>query len=49
MWEHILYKCPYYFHRSDSEMRSIGYFQWFLEDNPDAFTFEDPLPPMGVG
>jgi hypothetical protein len=48
-WVHILYECPHYFHRSDSEMRSIGYFQWFLEDNPDAFAFEDPLPPMGVG
>jgi hypothetical protein len=49
MWEHILYEYLHYFCRSDSEIRSIGYFQWFLEDNPDAFTFEDFLPPMGVG
>jgi hypothetical protein len=47
--EHILYKCPHYFCRSDGEIRSIGYFQWFLEDNPDMFMFEDSLPPMGVG
>jgi hypothetical protein len=49
MQKHILYKCPHYFRRSDSEMRSIGYFQWFLEDNPDMFVFKDSLPPTGVG
>jgi hypothetical protein len=49
MREHILYECPHYFRRSDGKMRSIGYFQWFLEDNLDMFAFEDPLPPMGVG
>jgi hypothetical protein len=48
-WEYILYECPYYFRRLDSEMRSIGYFQWFLKDNPDTFAFEDPLPPTEVG
>jgi hypothetical protein len=47
--EHILYKCPHYFCRTDEEMRFIGYFQWFLQDNPDTFVFEDSLPPMGVG
>jgi hypothetical protein len=28
---------------------AIGYFQWFLDDNLDAFMFEDLPPPSGVG
>jgi hypothetical protein len=48
-WEHILYKCPHYMHKSQDEFTAIGYFQWFLDDNLDAFMFKDPPPPMGVG
>jgi hypothetical protein len=49
MREHILYECPHYMRRMQDEFMAIGYFQWFLDDNLDAFMFKDPPPPMGVG
>jgi hypothetical protein len=49
MQEHILYKCPHYMRRLQDEFMAIGYFQWFLDDNPDTFMFEDLPPPMGWG
>jgi hypothetical protein len=49
IWEHILYECPHYMCRSQDKFMAIGYFQWFLDNNPDTFMFKDPPPPMGVG
>jgi hypothetical protein len=47
--EYILYKCPHYMCRSQDDFMTIGLFQWFLDNNPDAFTFKDLPPPIGVG
>jgi hypothetical protein len=49
MREHNLYKCPHYMCRTQDEFMTIGYFQWFLDDNLDTFMFKDTPPPLGVG
>jgi hypothetical protein len=49
MQEHILYECPHYMCRLQDKFTAIGYFQWFLDDNLDAFMFKDLPPPTGVG